>query len=147
MDHINPRSKEALSRAMKKAGCRNLKDWIAHPEMYPSPSAVSYGTNQGGAAGRTGPVRPSLQTMARKGLWSTPRAVDGPHLPASMTETIRQRIVNGKATLGETTMAVAGGQLNPMWVEWLMGFPLGHTDLKPLAMDKYRLWLQQHGRS
>ena len=23
-----------------------------------------------------------------------------------------------------------GGQLNPMWVEWLMGFPLGHTDLE-----------------
>ena len=22
-----------------------------------------------------------------------------------------------------------GGQLNPMWVEWLMGFPLGWTDL------------------
>jgi hypothetical protein len=24
-----------------------------------------------------------------------------------------------------------GGQLNPTWVEWLMGFPLGHTDLEP----------------
>jgi hypothetical protein len=23
-----------------------------------------------------------------------------------------------------------GGQLNPMWVEWLMGFPLGWTDLE-----------------
>jgi hypothetical protein len=41
--------------------------------------------------------------------------------------------------------AVAGGQLNPMWVEWLMGWPIGMTDLEPLAMDKFRLWLQQHG--
>ena len=41
----------------------------------------------------------------------------------------------------------AGGQLNPMWVEWLMGWPLGQTDLKPLEMAKYRLWLQQHGKS
>jgi hypothetical protein len=24
-----------------------------------------------------------------------------------------------------------GGQLNPMWVEWLMGYPKGWTDLKP----------------
>ncbi len=24
-----------------------------------------------------------------------------------------------------------GGQLNPTWVEWLMGFPLGWTDLEP----------------
>jgi DNA (cytosine-5)-methyltransferase 1 len=23
-----------------------------------------------------------------------------------------------------------GGKLNPMWVEWLMGFPTGWTDLK-----------------
>jgi hypothetical protein len=26
---------------------------------------------------------------------------------------------------------VVGGQLNPPWVEWLMGFPEGWTDLKP----------------
>jgi len=30
----------------------------------------------------------------------------------------------------------AGGKLNPMWVEWLMGWPLGWTDLKPLVTDK-----------
>jgi hypothetical protein len=29
-----------------------------------------------------------------------------------------------------------GGKLNPTWVEWLMGWPLGWTDLKPLATDK-----------
>jgi len=28
-----------------------------------------------------------------------------------------------------------GGQLNPMWVEWLMGLPLGWTELKPLGME------------
>lgn len=30
------------------------------------------------------------------------------------------------------------GRLNPMWVEWLMGWPLGWTDLKPLATDKFQ---------
>jgi len=29
-----------------------------------------------------------------------------------------------------------GGQLNPPFPEWLMGWPLGWTDLKPLEMDK-----------
>ena len=29
-----------------------------------------------------------------------------------------------------------GGSLNPTWVEWLMGWPLGWTDLKPLETDK-----------
>src|SRR5690606_41850587 len=36
--------------------------------LLPTPSASSYGSNQGGAAGRTGKIRPSLETMARKNL-------------------------------------------------------------------------------
>jgi hypothetical protein len=39
------------------------------------------------------------------------------------------------------------GQLNPTWVEWLMGWPIGWTELKPLAMVKFREWQQQHGQS
>jgi site-specific DNA-cytosine methylase len=34
-------------------------------------------------------------------------------------------------------------QLNPSWVEWLMGWPIGWTDLKPLETDKFhsvQLW-------
>ena len=38
-----------------------------------------------------------------------------------------------------------GGQLNPTWVEWLMGWPLGWTDLRPLETDRFREWQQQHG--
>lgn len=30
------------------------------------------------------------------------------------------------------------------WVEWLIGWPLGWTDSKPLATDKYQQWQQQH---
>ena len=37
-----------------------------------------------------------------------------------------------------------GGQLNPTWTEWLMGWPLEWTALKPLATDKYRQWRQLH---
>jgi len=32
--------------------------------------------------------------------------------------------------------AQVGGQLNPTWVEWLMGWPAGWSDLKPLETDK-----------
>ncbi len=35
-------------------------------------------------------------------------------------------------------------RLNPEWVEWLMGWPIGHTGLKPLATGKYLEWLRQH---
>ena len=38
-----------------------------------------------------------------------------------------------------------GGSLNPTWVEWLMAWPLGWTDLKPLEMGKFQQWLRGHG--
>jgi len=48
---------------------------------------------------------------------------------------------------GDTLPNVAGGKLNPTWVEWLMGWPLGWTDLKPLETDKFQKWLDGHGKS
>lgn len=39
----------------------------------------------------------------------------------------------------------AGGQMNPQWVEWLMGWPVGWTDLKPLATARFHEWRLQHG--
>jgi hypothetical protein len=54
-----------------------LRTFEIESGLLPTPSAESYGTNQGGGMGRVGPVRPSLETMARKGLWPTPTAEDG----------------------------------------------------------------------
>lgn len=31
-------------------------------------------------------------------------------------------------------------RLNPLFVEWLMGLPIGWTDLKPLEMESYQAW-------
>lgn len=39
----------------------------------------------------------------------------------------------------------SGGQLNPPWVEWLMGWIIGWTELKPLVMDKYHGKWSKHG--
>ncbi len=47
--------------------------------------------------------------------------------------------------LNEVAARGRGGQLNPTWVEWLMGWPIGWTDLKPLATDRFRQWCEQHG--
>jgi hypothetical protein len=38
-----------------------------------------------------------------------------------------------------------GWKLNPFAHEWLMAWPHGWTDLKPLATDKFRQWLRSHG--
>jgi hypothetical protein len=36
--------------------------------LLPTPTATAYGSNQGGSAGRTGKVRPSLDSLARSGF-------------------------------------------------------------------------------
>jgi hypothetical protein len=38
-----------------------------------------------------------------------------------------------------------GGKIHPMFTEWMMGWPLGWTDLKPLETDKYHKWQQLNG--
>jgi hypothetical protein len=40
-----------------------------------------------------------------------------------------------------------GGSLNPTWVEWLMGWPLGWTAFDALGTGRFRLWLDSHGES
>jgi hypothetical protein len=47
--------------------------------------------------------------------------------------------------LGMMVASETGGALNPPWVEWLMGWPIGWTDLQPLATGRYQAWLHSHG--
>jgi hypothetical protein len=35
--------------------------------------------------------------------------------------------------------------LTPSFAEWMMGLPIMWTDLKPLGMDRFQVWWQQHG--
>ncbi len=80
--------------------------------LLPTPAASGFDSNRGGAEGRVGKIRYSLQGMARTGLWPTPTA--------------NRR--DGLQSHGKNAIT---GQLNPTWVEWLMGFPAGWTDLEP----------------
>jgi hypothetical protein len=67
------------------------------------------------------------------------------------TPTTQDASNNGPASQQERNTkplnAEVGGPLNPDWVEWLMGWPIGWTDSKPLGTDRFRLWLNSHGRS
>jgi hypothetical protein len=59
-------------------------------------------------------------------LWPTPKASpSGPDYARSNRET------SGGDDLATAVARQDRGQLNPTWVEWLMGFPLGWTDLAP----------------
>ena len=57
------------------------------------------------------------------------------------------KLLNKNTTKEEARKMGAGngGKLNPTWVEWLMGWPLGWTDLKPLVTDKSHCVQQKPG--
>lgn len=79
--------------------------------------------------------------------WPTPCARD--YKGANSQEGMTRKDGKSRADQLPNAVQVAhgqpiGGSLNPTWVEWLMGWPLGWTDLKPLEMDKFRQWQKQH---
>jgi hypothetical protein len=58
---------------------------------------------------------------------------------------MQKMLGNSPLIRGTTPEEWNGGTLNPTFVEWLMGWPLEWTDLKPLEMDKFQQWLHLHG--
>ena len=65
-------------------------------------------------------------------LWPTPTASDNRDRGCMEDPSIKRRIKIGKQ-IGLTTAVKetrSSGSLNPQWVEWLMGYPEGWTDLE-----------------
>jgi DNA (cytosine-5)-methyltransferase 1 len=63
-------------------------------------------------------------------MWPTPRS--NPAMASLITSEIAndpKRFPNLETVVGRVTEVGNGGRLNPTWVEWLMGFPTGWTDL------------------
>lgn len=110
--------------------------------LWPTPTARDYKDGSAESC-KNVPVNGLLGRAVH--LWATPNARDGrgptgftnqPSLPnqVRMFPTPRAQSATGPSQTATRQGApdlqtVAGGQLNPTWVEWLMGFPLGWTDL------------------
>jgi len=66
--------------------------------------------------------------------------------PTPTAHNAKETNAPSEALRNEPTLAhLIGGHVNPMWTEWLMGWPLGWTDLKPLETDKFLAWQHSHG--
>ncbi|HEY9814957.1 MAG TPA: hypothetical protein V6D20_04015, partial [Candidatus Obscuribacterales bacterium] len=76
--------------------------------------------------------------------WPTPQASDNRDRGNLSSPAIKRRKAKGKQIMLSQSVSSESGQLNPAWVEWLMGWPIGWTDLKPLEMGKFQEWQQQH---
>jgi len=115
-----------------RQGGLNLRTAVA----WATPQARDYRT---GEAHRWDDPSRSRNLNDQAAIWPTPKSRDH---KSGKGKASAQRDSPG---LEVVVYLSDGGKLNPVWVEWLMGWPLGWTDLKPLAMDRFRLWQQQHG--
>jgi len=132
----------SLEEASAVAG-RDVRKAQGKVPIWPTPTCnmVSGGPNHNSPQVLAGNHGINLAGAVMK--WPTPQASDNRNRGNADTPAIARRIAAGKQVM--LTMTVSGGQLNPTWVEWLMGWPLGWTDLKPLATDKSHSAPQQHG--
>ena len=93
---------------------------------------------------RATPERPT--NANESGCWPTPTKTIGPKQSLEAIEAARDRYRRGQSKFnpGVTLEAKVGGVPNPMFVAWLMGWPLTWTNLQPLETDKFRKWLHSH---
>lgn len=98
-------------------------------KLWPTPT-VCGNYNRKGASKTSGD---GLATSVR--MWPTPTRHNAKETNAP-SEALRNT---------PTLAAQAGGPLNPDWTEWLMGWPIGHTDLQPSGTAKFRPVPQPRG--
>ena len=101
--------------------------------LWPTPTASTNGPSKIGSTNPRGVH--SGNALATAVSWRTPTVNDSKSNGSASQQNRQSPNLN----------AQVGGPLNPMWVEWLMGWPLGWTDLKPLVMDKSHYAPPQHG--
>ena len=110
--------------------------------LWPTPT-VCGNYNRKGASATSGD---GLATAVLRRTWPTPTATackgwSPNHNRAHTDDRLDYSVERESFQPGQTTPPM---RLNPEWVEWLMGWPIGHTGLKPLETGRYREWLQQH---
>jgi DNA (cytosine-5)-methyltransferase 1 len=118
-------------------------------EKLPTPQASDHRSKPTSASWKAkGGMNYSLSNPEIQAKWPTPVCQDSRHAVSRHLDPTNQ---HWKSNLGEVVMSLEapniGGRLNPTWVEWLMGWPLEWTDLKPLEMDKSHCVPQQLGES
>ena len=111
----------------KRSSGANRTEIMRALETWPTPRATD-GTHGGRVTPRKGREGGNLvEAVSARQTWPTPSARDWRSGKASDATLTRNSRPLNEAVTGGTA---GSGALNPTWVEWLMGFPLGWTDLE-----------------
>lgn len=129
-----PVADDAVERTDGKWNSRGEPKLSAQVKLWPTPRA-----SDGSKGGRVTPRKSReggtlIEAVSARTMWATPTVCGNYNKKGS------------SAKSGDGLATQAGGQLNPRWVEWLQGWPIGWTNLAPLEMAKFQEWLNAHGR-
>lgn len=118
--HYDPKS--------KRQSDRTLVTYAKKAPVWPTPTVCGNYQNKGNMVG--------LATAVK--MWPTPCARDWKDNGKSPAELERN----------STTLArIAGGQLNPQWVEWLMGYRTEYTELSASVTEWFHSKFGKRSRS
>ena len=162
---VSPNSGDGLATAAKRwptPAARDAKDvgtepsqWARHTpglsiqvQQWPTPQSRDH---RSGEAARIDRPQKNLNDVVAN--WPTPTAHDAngaapteydrhsPNLAALANwPTPRASLTGGADSHGQMPAAFRGGLLNPRWVEWLQGIPIGWTETDELPQTNYTAW-------
>ena len=141
-----PSSEKRMKMKLEKKMPISLNDQVAHPKlMWPTPTSQTAGkgkTLQTLTTKDGQPAKPGERAYNPKtgkhyqvtldravAMWPTPTARDYKDSGKAVTNSDRSSLPIRVATKDKEQWVKGGGSLNPTWVEWLMGYPSGWTDL------------------
>ena len=111
------------------------------PTLAPIMSESAFGSWLATPTCTANQLAPSM--MKHKGCRELAQAI---MLPTPTCHNAKEGAYPAEYTRNTPTLgARVGGKIHPEFTEWMMGWPLGWTDLKPLETDKFQQWQQAHG--
>ena len=139
---ISTRSKESMEKRKKYRESigrttvppGNLAEQVQYgkptTEMWPTPRASAAMAEKTENIQKRGTQRGKLEESVAK--WPTPTARDWKDSGKAVINSDRNLLPQKVARSDKDQWIKGGGALNPMWVEWLMGYPSEWTDLNHL---------------
>ena len=111
-----------IQKPRKKHPGGGQKPPLCQQVMWPTPTSGRITQEMSPSQEKRNSLNLAQTVQVREGLWPTPTARD--HKDTGVNTNYEKAKKKGRLA------GHAGGTLNPTWVEWLMGYPSGWTDLK-----------------